>query len=140
MRTTIKYLFCVSILVSGLHAIQIRYARGERDASPPLKTQVCPSLLYLNVLFQQEAVTEKLNWNDGDKAVVAHTQSVIECRENEQEDDETHSFGNRHGQSVASVFFNLFSGDVLSRLHVAQCHNNRFLPSARYLVLQVIRI
>lgn len=127
------------MLISGVSAFQIGHANGEGDPSSSSNVQVCPSLVYLNLLSQKEALSGGIHWSDRDKAILAHIESVIECRENEEEDDETHSFGSKHGQRITSLFSDLLAGDFLSRLPITEC-NPHFLPSARYLLLQVIRI
>lgn len=137
MRSTVKYLICFCLLLSGVVTLTGYYAHGESELHQPTH---CSNLIVLNARRQDDVSFCRDFWIGREKTALYHRGSIPERRENE-EDDESHTPGSRLGAAcISSIFFGLASEDVLSRIHVAFCRDAELTHSSRYLVLQVFRI
>jgi hypothetical protein len=140
MRTIVKYLFCFCVVLCGVVTLQAHYAHGEADAPRSTEINGCPSLSVLNVLQEDQAFFNDLTWFGREKSTKVFRVAMPERKENE-EDDEYHPTGGRLGTAcITSIFNDLASEDILSRIHVADGHARLFTNSSRYLIFQVFRL
>jgi len=140
MRSILKYLFCFCAVLCGVATLQAHYANAEAGSAATVETQVCPNLSVQNILQESHASISDFIWIGREKSTMVFRVSMPERRENE-EDDEYHPTGSRLGTAcISSIFHDLASQDILSRILVAYEDDHIFTHSSRYLIFQVFRL
>jgi hypothetical protein len=139
MRSIVKYLFCFCVVLCGVATLQAHYAHGEAETTHAVETTVCPSLFVLNILQEDQASINDLTWIGRETPPFVYRVSMPERTEKE-EDDEYHPTASRLGAAcISSIFNDLASEDILSRLHAAD-PELFFTRSSRYLIFRVFRL
>ena len=141
MNIFFRYLLCICVLLSGVYTLRATYAYGLAASENAQVEALCPSNSSMSLLQRDAALFRKPVWLSREKAAKVFDVPCLERRENEEDEDESHSFSRFGSVCITSIFPGLSSDDIFSGRLSTRGYNPFNSPSSeRYLILQVFRL
>ena len=141
MNIFFRYLLSLFVLVSGVYTLRATYAHGLADSLTAQAETICPSHSALNLVERDAAIFRRPSWLSREKTAKVFDVPCLERRENEEDEDESHSFSRLRSACITSIFLANVGDDIFSGRLSTRGYNPNSNPSPeRYLILQVFRI
>ncbi|HTF20710.1 MAG TPA: hypothetical protein VK658_21705 [Chryseolinea sp.] len=139
MKTILKYLLCICVLVSGVYTLCTTYAHGLEGEPGNSGKYLRTDRVTLNVSDKDGALFSRFAWLNREKSANTFHIPFLEQRENEE--DESHSFDRFGAVCITSIFLAIVCGRALAdALAASDGYLHYPALSNWYLILQVFRI
>lgn len=139
MKTLLRYLLSICLIVSGIYAARVGYAFGVgSDISSDDEAACCVSTSS-TTLFRELQTSCTHAWFTREKPVHVFDIPFMERRETEEDEDEFHSCHRFGSSCIATVYSALASRQFDAGNSAFNLFIDGISPD-RYLILQVFRI
>jgi hypothetical protein len=141
MNIFFRYLLSLFVLISSVYTLRATYAHGLADSLTTDTGTICRSQSALSLLQSDVAIIRRPSWFTRAKAAKLYDVPCLERRENEEDEDESHSCSRFGSACITSIFPAAGDDDIFSgRLSMRGYHPHSNPSPERYLILQVFRI
>jgi len=140
MNIFFRYLLSICVLVCSVYTtLRVTYAHSLADSLTATES-ICPAHTALTIPLNDDVLFKKPLWLSREKAAKFFDVPCLERRENEEDEDESHSFSRFGSACITSIFLALAGEDISERLAMRGYSPYSSPSSERYLFLQVFRI